>query len=224
MPYERDRACRNCGKVETVRKDNTATQCKSCASSAAGAVTALKRKSEAHRAPCRNCAEPVKSSRAKFCSVKCKSDASRTTRECKHCSAQFSVLRSALKSNASGNFCSRPCYERYLCNGERVTGRGSQWSKIRAEVIAGFPFCAVCGTTKSLQVHHIIPFRLTRDNSKANLVPLCTKHHRWVETMFVDTERFGVDAVTQEIWRGMIRSKQAITATTIRETARELGV
>jgi hypothetical protein len=91
-------------------------------------------------------------------------------------------------------------------------------------VLAGFPFCAVCGTTKRLQVHHIIPFRLTQDNSKANLVPLCVTHHRWIETMFVDTERFGVDACTQEIWRGMIRSKQAVTATTIKEIARELAV
>jgi hypothetical protein len=42
--------------------------------------------------------------------------------------------------------------------------------------------------------------------------------------MFVDTERFGIDACTQEIWRGMIRSKQAVTATTIKEIARELAV
>lgn len=224
MPYQRDRTCAKCGKVEAVRKDNASVQCKACASSAAGAVTALKRKARANRKPCRNCAQPVKTARATFCSVECKSSASRTVRECKHCSAEFSVLKSALKSNASGNFCSRPCYERYLCKGDRVTGRGSQWNKIRSEVLAGFPFCAVCGTTKNLQVHHIIPFRLTKDNSKANLVPLCTTHHRWVETMFVDTERFGIDAITQEIWRGMIRSKQAITATTIRGIARELAV
>ncbi len=224
MPYERERTCRICGKVEAVRKDNRSTQCKVCASSAAGAITAEKRRAQVRRNPCSYCAKPVRSSKAKFCSVDCKSAASRTTRGCKHCGAQFSVLKSALKTNASGNFCSRPCYERYLCNGDRVTGRGSQWGKIRAEVLARFPFCAVCGTTKGLQVHHIIPFRLTQDNSKANLVPLCITHHRWVETMFVETERFGVDACTQEIWRGMIRSKQAITATTIREVAREFAV
>lgn len=224
MPYVRDRTCRNCGKIEVVRKDNAASQCKACASSVAGKVTGLKRKAEANRKPCQNCEKPVKSARATFCSVQCKSSFSRTLRECKHCGTQFSVLRSALKSNASGNFCSRPCYERYLCNGNRVTGRGSRWSKIRSDVLAGFPFCAVCGTTKNLQVHHIVPFRLTRDNSMSNLVPLCTTHHRWVETMFVDTERFGIGAIEQEIWRGMMRSKQAITATTIREIARELAV
>lgn len=224
MAYVRERECRCCGKREQVRKDNLASQCKSCAASAAGAVTARMREAAVIRQPCQNCAEPVKTARAKFCSVKCRSEASRVARECKHCGGSFSVLMSALKSNASGNFCSRPCYERYLCRGERTTGRGSQWGKARKEVLASFPFCAVCGTTRNLQVHHIIPFRLTFDNSKANLVPLCTTHHRWVETMFVETERFGVDAVTQEIWRGMIRSKQAITATMIREIARELAV
>lgn len=224
MPYQRERTCFKCGKVELVRKDNAAIQCKSCSSSAAGAVTARMRKASAIRQPCQNCRQPVKSSRATFCSVQCMSAAGRTNRECKHCSKQFSVLKSALKTNASGNFCSRPCYERYLCNGNRITGRGSQWSKIRKEVLTSFPFCAACGTTKNLQVHHIVPFRLTKDNSKANLVPLCLTHHRWVETMFVETERFGVDAITQYIWRGMIRSKQAVTATRIREIARELAV
>jgi 5-methylcytosine-specific restriction endonuclease McrA len=224
VPYARKRVCRGCGRSESVRKDNKSTQCKSCASSAAGKITAAKRKAQAHRPPCENCGQPVKTYRAKFCSVSCKSASARESRICKHCSAEFTVLKSSLKTNASGNFCSRPCYERYLCNGDRTTGRGSQWSKIRSEVLAGFPFCAVCGTTKNLQVHHIIPFRLTRDNSKANLVPLCVTHHRWIETMFVDTERFGIDACTQEIWRGMIRSKQAVTATTIKEIARELAV
>lgn len=221
MAYERNRACMNCGKVDVVRKDNKSTQCKSCASSAAGIVTALKRKAEAIRNPCLHCSKPVKTAQARFCSVKCKSDASRITRTCKHCSSEFSVLKSALKSNASGNFCSRPCYEKYLCNGDRITGRGSQWARIRSDILSAFPFCAVCGTTRNLQVHHIVPFRLTHDNSKENLVPLCVKHHRWVETMFVETERFGFDEMAGVIWQNMIRSRQATTAAVIRSIAHE---
>lgn len=224
VPYARNRVCKCCGKSESVRKDNKSTQCKSCSSSAAAKVVAAKRKAEAYRPPCENCAQPVKSCQARFCSVACKSISARVDRNCKQCGTQFSILKSSLNTNASGNFCSRPCYERYLCNGGRTTGRGSQWRKIRADVLAGFPFCAVCGTTRNLQVHHIVPFRLTRDNSKENLVPLCITHHRWVETMFVDTERFGVDDCTKEIWRNMIRSKQVVTATRIREIARELAV
>lgn len=37
-------------------------------------------------------------------------------------------------------------------------------------------------------MHHIIPFRLTRDNSLTNLIPLCRACHKRVETVFHDVE------------------------------------
>lgn len=223
MAYERERSCVKCGKIETVRKDNASTQCKSCASSAAGAITGAKRKAEAVRAPCHNCAQPVKSARAKFCSVSCKSAYAREGRICKTCGSEFEILKSALKTNASGNFCSRSCYEVFLCRTDRMTGRGSQWKKIRDAVAKAFPFCGVCGTTKNIQVHHIVPFRLTHDNSPENLIPLCTKHHKWVEMMFVETEAHGADIETQGmIWKNMLRSRQQITASIVRRINADL--
>ena len=46
----------------------------------------------------------------------------------------------------------------------------------------------MCGTAQHLQVHHIIPFRLTRDNSQTNLIPLCRACHKRVEAAFQDLE------------------------------------
>ena len=37
-------------------------------------------------------------------------------------------------------------------------------------------------------MHHIIPFRLTLDNSPTNLIPLCRACHKRVESVFQDVE------------------------------------
>ena len=37
-------------------------------------------------------------------------------------------------------------------------------------------------------MHHIVPFRLTNDNSQINLSVLCKKHHKVVETLTHDIE------------------------------------
>ncbi|MBF0171482.1 MAG: HNH endonuclease [Nitrospinae bacterium] len=41
---------------------------------------------------------------------------------------------------------------------------------------------------RNLDVHHIVPFRLTRDNGPSNLIPLCKKCHKRVETIIHDLE------------------------------------
>lgn len=38
--------------------------------------------------------------------------------------------------------------------------RSSQWDKVRREHLANHPYCAACGYTKQLQVHHIKPYHL----------------------------------------------------------------
>jgi len=77
----------------------------------------------------------------------------------------------------------------------------------------------MCGTRHNLQVHHIIPFRLTQDNSQDNLVPLCVTHHRMVETALVSTEQFGFDDVARLAWIGMLRERQMATAAKLKEVA-----
>lgn len=48
------------------------------------------------------------------------------------------------------------------------------------------PFCLICGSQDRIDIHHVIPFRLTQDNSPENLISLCPKHHKAVEYIFVD--------------------------------------
>ena len=60
--------------------------------------------------------------------------------------------------------------------------RGNDWEDVREEVLDRFKdVCQRCHNwfpRKSLDVHHIIPWRETEDNSKINLVPLCSKCHK----------------------------------------------
>ena len=173
--WTRQRSCSECGKVEAVRKDSKSTRCKSCAArgnAASGRVKAVA-DAAARATFCPVCGSK-KHKTDSYCSVACRLTVVRVDRACKCCGVTFQVPRSRVngKSNASANFCSRPCYEKFLCRTGRVTGRGSQWLKIRTRVKAVAPFCACCGTTKKqLQVHHIVPFRLTFDNSDQNLIP-----------------------------------------------------
>lgn len=212
MAYVRERVCSFCSKVEVVRKDNKASICKSCSSRIAGAKGLASPKRKVKKLTCANCEKDMGYVSGKiYCSKSCRDSKLKTKRECKKCSKVFYVLRSSIKkSNSSGNFCSRDCYNEFLCNSKRVTGRGSRWKSIRESVLKKFGVCAVCGTTKNLQVHHIVPFRLTFDNSESNLIPLCVKHHKFVEMMTVDIEnKFDGDVKTiSTIMGGILRARQ----------------
>lgn len=232
----RVRVCVDCGKVETVRQDNTGVRCRSCSIRLSGLAAARSPKkspppiSTGRRlrwvsltcAACRNPFERPPSSvrpgaRLFFCSMDCRRSHAKVRRTCKCCGIGFEVARGVLsgKTNASGNFCSRPCYERWLCQTDRVSGRGSQWRKIRRAVLDRFPFCGWCGTLNRsrLQVHHIVPFRISNDNSPKNLIPLCVSCHRRIETVTVEVEALGGGAAV--IFGAMalqLRQRQAATA------------
>jgi hypothetical protein len=190
--WNRNRLCILCGKSESVRKDNTANTCRSCAARKNGAGGLATREKNRLKAVCIRCGQEFFTHKSanhyrgqKFCSLLCRrACSSLVTRYCKRCGAAFTVYKGVLsgKTNASGNFCSRPCYEKWLCHPERVTGRGSRWKAIASEVKRRQPFCALCGALHNLEIHHIVPFRMTRDNSLTNLITLCKKHHKVVET------------------------------------------
>jgi len=216
----KDSLCEDCGTEFTSRKDISSKVCRRCGASRGG--KAMLGRYRTPRTECKTCRALIPANKGyTYCSVECRKIGVRETRECKYCKGTFEVFKSALSeaTNTSGNFCSRSCYERYLCRTDRVTGRGSQWNKTRKEVLRHFPFCALCGTTRNLQVHHIIPFRLTHDNSLKNLIPLCTKHHKVVESLLVSTEEFGFDEWGRAAWCGMLRQWQMATLMKIREIA-----
>lgn len=187
------RTCAECGKVEEVRADNPATRCQACGGRPALQEGHRTRSAGRNRETCRQCGRGFPappSSRQKYCSQACRRAAQSVERTCATCGSAFRIPRSILsgRSNSSGRFCSRPCYERHLCRTPRVGGRGSRWKTIRRGALRQTPFCAFCGNSRHLQVHHIIPFRLTRDNSPTNLIPLCRACHKRVESVFHDVE------------------------------------
>jgi hypothetical protein len=60
--------------------------------------------------------------------------------------------------------------------------RGTEWRKIRLIVIKRDNYkCQLCPNTERLQVHHIIPWRDTHDNSPENLITLCIYCHQRIK-------------------------------------------
>jgi 5-methylcytosine-specific restriction protein A len=57
---------------------------------------------------------------------------------------------------------------------KRLT-RSSGWSKVRKAYVKNNPFCAACGTTRKLEVHHIKDFSThpELELDPENLVTLC---------------------------------------------------
>lgn len=191
------RCCDQCGQGEWVRRDNRSTTCKSCSARINGLKVNWAEHRKGEVMPCQFCGKQFyryPSDDTKFCGLGCWRQSRRVERNCKACGTNFFVTPSILsgKTNASGNFCSRSCYDSWLCKPDRVTGRGSRWKRIRRFVLEKQHFCAMCGTRKSLQVHHIVPFRLTQDNRFKNLIPLCTGCHKKIEWVTCEIEMLAV--------------------------------
>ena len=57
--------------------------------------------------------------------------------------------------------------------------RSSQWSRIRKSFLASHPTCAVCGTEKDLECHHIVPYNIRPEMELDfhNLLTLCSRDH-----------------------------------------------
>jgi endogenous inhibitor of DNA gyrase (YacG/DUF329 family) len=218
-----------------------------------------------------------------FCSRECHEayiKVEKEVRVCKQCGKEFEVYKSALeKSNASGNFCGRECYNKYqetlvgeksvsykrmrvncpncgkelyvvpsrirkykntFCSikcrseymKEYVGGeKNANWkggaSRYRGDFedvkkrhFYGIQHCAICGTSKKINIHHIIPYRLTHDNSVENLIPLCRRHHKIVESASLKfIELFGDEdySVAEKYMNIILRSRQLETYTLLRD-------
>jgi len=60
--------------------------------------------------------------------------------------------------------------------------RSSSWTRIRNSHIEKENFCQSCGTTRKLQVHHIIPvsYAPEKELDPDNLITLCKRCHLFV--------------------------------------------
>jgi len=61
------------------------------------------------------------------------------------------------------------------------SSRSSKWPTVRRKHLLIEPYCASCGTTNKLNVHHIIPFYIKPEDelNQTNLITLC-EHCHWV--------------------------------------------
>lgn len=58
------------------------------------------------------------------------------------------------------------------------------WDVIRTQVYKRDGYrCVMCGRKGKLHAHHIIPVRISKDNSFSNLVSVCSKCHRILESI-----------------------------------------
>jgi hypothetical protein len=57
--------------------------------------------------------------------------------------------------------------------------RSGKWPTLRKKILEANPTCAVCGTKKNLEVHHVVPFSIDRSKEldEKNLIVLCDEHH-----------------------------------------------
>jgi len=226
----RQRVCVDCGRSEFVRSDNAAVQCHRCSSRLKGAKGNEARRRARPRRICEGCGSTFHTSPSgfrRYCTKTCRRESKRVRRQCAYCGHTFELLQSALcgKTHAAGRFCSRSCYHAHLCRTDRVHGRGSRWASIRREAIRRTPFCVLCGTTRRLDVHHITPYRLTRDNGQGNLIPVCKRCHKAVETIFVDLEPLVDDlTVTRLVLRSSLEEHRLATWMKLREIWSNLHV
>lgn len=144
---------------------------------------------------CKICGESFKplSSRTIFCSMSCRDKGKSYQKSCLICNKTFKVKKSVVnREGMAGKFCSAKCYSDYQVGetnpnwrGGGSYFRGERWMKIRLEVRKRDNYtCQNCGkpeTKRKHDVHHVVPYRITQDNSLQNLISLCMPCHR-IET------------------------------------------
>lgn len=60
-----------------------------------------------------------------------------------------------------------------------LEGRSPRWQTVRKKFLVANPECAACGTTKKLEVHHVLPVHVwpLGELLTANMLPLCRTCH-----------------------------------------------
>lgn len=134
------------------------------------------------------------------CSRKCgrtlKSINGRAWIKCAYCGKDMFVPRSR---NEKHEFCCRKCYllwkERESMGEKNRNWKGGSssdgcrrvntqaWKRLRKQVldVCGNK-CALCGRSdKPLSIHHIVPYRICREDKIENLVPMCRSCHSFVD-------------------------------------------
>ncbi len=74
--------------------------------------------------------------------------------------------------------------EKHAANRKREELYSKNWDNIRKIVYTRDNHrCVMCGKKGKVHAHHIVPVRVSHDNSLSNLVTVCEKCHRKLETV-----------------------------------------
>jgi len=202
--YFKGKLCRSC----TVRKNKTGSPVP-------------------HIIRCKNCNKKIvipKSANKSYCSKECRINYLTIERECLYCHKKFRIYKSSLKTNATGNFCSRICYNNYLRkinlkiytdNKVHYKRKFTESKKILKQ--KNICFCAICGTFKGIQYHHIIPYRITQNDNLTNIIPLCKKHHKVIEDITIKLLLIQNIDVAELFLQNVLRQRQIETYYVIKE-------
>lgn len=165
------RICENCGKEfeiyeSSLKSSNSSGKfcCRKCYNLYLKTLVGTKNKHYTSvEVKCANCGKLINKTPSKikqyknmFCSYKCKYE------------FHHNYVEGSKNRNWKGGF------SRY---------RGTDFESVKKTYFQK-PICAICGTEEHINIHHIIPYRLTKDNGIDNLIPLCRKHHKIIESHF----------------------------------------
>ena len=89
---------------------------------------------------------------------------------------------------------------------KRIQLYSVNWDIIRKKVYARDNFrCVLCGKKTKLSCHHIVPVRISHDNSMSNLVSVCESCHKKLESIgFTILEKGGGTADIRKVELKMI--------------------
>ena len=179
--------CPDCGDQRYARKDYVRSKiglCRSCASMRGSKAPKPKRGFDKS---CKYCSQsfyvcPCESD-SKFCSRDCANSSKRIYKKekkiCKECANTFEFSLKPF-SNSNGNYCSLKCRNNSYAriNGYGYKGHRPRWTSVRKTFLKKNQFCFSCGVSKvKLHIHHIIPYRICKNNEIENLVTLCPSCH-----------------------------------------------
>lgn len=123
----------------------------------------------------------------KYCSLKCAGiEENKIKCECVICGREYEVVPSRIDKTRC---CSIDCrillsaqMQRKYAKDCKTRFNYKSWEVVRKQVISrDGGKCARCSKTGRLEVHHIVPWRKTKDDSPNNLITLCHECHFNVE-------------------------------------------
>jgi len=132
----------------------------------------------------------------KYCSRECSNQAQRRRIGvfCANCGKAIDKKPADIGRTAH-QFCTLECFHawyigpnHFAWRGGGASRRGLGWADVKRIVKARDKICQRCGAKKA-DVHHVIPYRITHDNSPENLILLCRSCHAKADAALRKQER-----------------------------------